>query len=174
VLDVERLVRLVTGLYCNRFNFELRKNFASVLTELLLLPLPSPSATGMMPPSNSRKRGGVPVNVIQAVIKRKTRVQLLKDKYDPRSFQLDASLRIARGEDTILIAPTGSGKTLVLAMPLLYHDKKTSIVISPLQALETDQVKKMIEAGVPSYLIDTIALPDLLVRGGEDCCQKVR
>lgn len=84
---------------------------------------------------------------------------LLRNKYSAKDFQLKAALHIAEGEDTILIAPTGSGKTLVLAMPLLYHDKKTSLVLSPLHALETDQVDKMNDMGVPSLLIDTVDLP---------------
>lgn len=97
--------------------------------------------------------------VIRAVIDRKTRETLLKNKHSARDFQLDAAVRVADGHDTILIAPTGSGKTLVLAMPLLYHSKKTSLVLSPLHALETDQVKKMNDAGIPSLLIDTVDLP---------------
>ena len=61
--------------------------------------------------------------------------------------------------DTVLIAPTGAGKTLVLAMPLLYHKTKVSIVISPLRALETDQALKMNQLGIKSILVDSADLP---------------
>jgi ATP-dependent helicase YprA (DUF1998 family) len=101
-----------------------------------------------------------------SVIKRRTCSELLNNQHDPHPFQIDASVLIACGNDTILIAPTGSGKTLVLAMPLLHHEKKTSVVVSPLQALETDQVKKMNVLGVPSLLIDTIDFADKEYRVG--------
>jgi Lhr-like helicase len=74
----------------------------------------------------------VPKHVISAAIRNATHEKLLKRQHQAKDFQIDASTRIAAGEDTILLAPTGSGKTLVLAMPLLYHTNKTSIVISPL------------------------------------------
>lgn len=112
------------------------------------------------PPKHLRRAKKVPDYIIRNAIKTETRRQLLKNKFDQRDFQLDASVSIACGRDTVLIAPTGAGKTLVLAMPLLYHTAKTSLVISPLHALETDQVKKMNAMGIPSLMIDTIDLPD--------------
>lgn len=111
-------------------------------------------------PKQFRRSRPLPPEIIARIIKEKTRTLLLKNQHDARSFQLDASVSVALGKDTILIAPTGSGKTLVLAMPLLFHRNKTSLVISPLHALETDQVKKMNDMGIPSLLIDTIDLPD--------------
>ena len=68
-------------------------------------------------------------------------------------------MAIATGHDVVLVAPTGSGKTLVLAMPLLFHKTKVSIVISPLHALETDQARKMNQLGIKSVLVDTVNLP---------------
>ena len=65
--------------------------------------------------------------VIRNAIKNAARKLLLHNKHDPFDFRLDAATAIAQGKDTVLIAPTGSGKTLVLAMPLLYH----KIVVSP-------------------------------------------
>lgn len=109
----------------------------------------------MQPPS---------AQLLSGVIAKKTRSKLLRSLHEPRDFQVEAAVRIAQGKDTILIAPTGSGKTLVLAMPLLFHDKKTSLVISPLHALETDQVKKMNSMGVPSLLIDSVELSNALVK----------
>ena len=53
-------------------------------------------------------------------------------------YQLEVA--IATGNDTVLVAPIGAGKTLALAMPPLYHKTKVSVVISHLQALETDQL----------------------------------
>ena len=59
--------------------------------------------------------------VVWNVIKATTRSQLLRGQHEPRDFQLDTATSLALGTDMILIAPTGSGKTLILAMPLSYH-----------------------------------------------------
>ncbi|KAF9508186.1 hypothetical protein BS47DRAFT_1350610 [Hydnum rufescens UP504] len=100
----------------------------------------------------------VPKHAISATIHKATHKKLLK-QHQAKGFQIGALTRIADGEDTILLGPTGSGKTLILAMPLLHHTDKTSIVISPLQALETDQVDQMDELGMESILVDTVDLP---------------
>ena len=59
--------------------------------------------------------------VVWNVIKAMTHSQLLRGQHEPRDFQLDAATSVALSKDMILIAPTGSGKTLILAMPLLCH-----------------------------------------------------
>jgi ATP-dependent helicase YprA (DUF1998 family) len=112
-----------------------------------------------MPPNLMESTSKMSHHVIRAAVRKATHEKLLKRQHQAKVFQLDASTRITAGKDTILIAPMGSGKTLVLAMPLLYHTNKTSIVISPLQALETDQVDQMNELGMESILIDTVDLP---------------
>jgi hypothetical protein len=54
-----------------------------------------------------------------------------------QSFPYQFEVAIATAHNTVLVVPpTSAGKTLVLAMLLLYHRSKVSIVISP---LETDQ-----------------------------------
>jgi len=111
-----------------------------------------------------KKPPGPSSQVIRNAVKNAARKLLLHDKHDPFDFQLDAATAIAQGKDTVLIAPTGSGKTLVLAMPLLYHKDKLSIVVSPLQALETDQVEKMNELGISSLLVDTVDLSNPTIK----------
>jgi len=58
----------------------------------------------------------------------------------PFEWQLDAAAALLRGEDLVLDVGTGSGKTLVFALPLLLSDTDVIIVVSPLSALMIDQV----------------------------------
>ena len=61
---------------------------------------------------------------------------------EPYDWQLDVTEAILLGLDCVVIAGTGSGKTIPFAMPLLVDKtkKKMVIVISPLNDLEEDQV----------------------------------
>ena len=113
----------------------------------------------MPTPAQLFVKGVAQHTVVWNVIKATTHNQLLRGQHEPHDFQLDAATSVALGKDTILIAPTGSRKTLILAMPLLYHEYKISIIISPLHALESDQVDRMNGMGIRSLLIDTAALP---------------
>ena len=113
-----------------------------------------------MAPSRHRLPLKTPLTtLIQNIIEKETRAKLLKGSHSPFPYQLEAAVAIATGHDVVLVAPTGSGKTLVLAMPLLFHKTKVSIVISPLHALETDQARKMNQLGIKSVLVDTVDLP---------------
>ena len=58
----------------------------------------------------------------------------------PFEWHLDAAAALLRGEDLVLDVGTGSGKTLVFALPLLLSDTDVIIVVSPLSALMIDQV----------------------------------
>lgn len=93
---------------------------------------------------------------LREVLRLETRNRLLQNQYDPRPFQLNAAISIIRRRDTALIAPTGSGKTIVLAMPLLVFSGRTSLVISPLQALQQEQCDSMNQLGLRSLIIDTV------------------
>ena len=58
----------------------------------------------------------------------------------PRKFQLQASLAILDGKDTIITAGTGSGKTLCQLI-LLLRPNSLSMTILPLKRLQVTQVR---------------------------------
>ena len=55
----------------------------------------------------------------------------------PRDFQLQASLAILHGKDSIVTAGTGSGKTLCQLIPLLLPPGTLLITISPLNGFKS-------------------------------------
>jgi len=69
-------------------------------------------------------------------------VKVFRDRmsFDPYPWQVDATEAVTLGLDTIVIAGTGAGKTMPFVMPLLVDQRKQSIVISPLMALQADHV----------------------------------
>jgi len=60
--------------------------------------------------------------------------------HEPFKWQLDAAEAFLLGLDCLIVAGTGAGKTLPFVMPAFIEPKKTYIMISPLNALEEDQV----------------------------------
>ncbi|KIM86068.1 hypothetical protein PILCRDRAFT_5136 [Piloderma croceum F 1598] len=62
-----------------------------------------------------------------------------KDSYE---WQLDVTVAILLGLDSVVITGTGAGKTMPFMMPLLLDDKKKVIIISPLKILQADQVEQ--------------------------------
>ena len=59
----------------------------------------------------------------------------------PHLWQLDATEATHLGLDSIVIAGTGSGKTMPFVMPLLVDEKKKAIVILPLKILQQEHVR---------------------------------
>lgn len=70
----------------------------------------------------------------------------------PRVFQLQASIAILNGRNTIISAGTGSGKTLCLLIPMLLRPKSISITISPLKRLQTTQVRCQLKRCHPAHV----------------------
>ena len=66
--------------------------------------------------------------------------------YEPHEWQLRAALKVLEGNDGVVVAGTGKGKTIIFALlGLAVELSKTEghyIVISPLKALEGDQVSR--------------------------------
>ena len=58
----------------------------------------------------------------------------------PFQFQLEIAAAILWGEDVIADIVTGGGKTLCFILPILLNKEDITIIISPLNALMTDQV----------------------------------
>jgi ATP-dependent helicase YprA (DUF1998 family) len=58
----------------------------------------------------------------------------------PHDFQLDAAVALWRNQDLMVIASTGSGKTLSFVMPCFLSKCVVVVIVSPLNALQDDQV----------------------------------
>ena len=59
---------------------------------------------------------------------------------EPYQWQLDVTEAIILGLDSVVIAGTGSGKTIPFMLPLLLRPDKLALVLSPLKILQRDQV----------------------------------
>jgi ATP-dependent DNA helicase RecQ len=65
-----------------------------------------------------------------------------------------AMLSVLGGKDTLLILPTGGGKSLCYQLPSLLIDRPT-VVVSPLLALLEDQHQKLLEYRIPAIRLDS-------------------
>lgn len=71
-------------------------------------------------------------------------IDRLKLSYTPDDWQIHLVIRILRGYDSIFLAGTGYGKSLIFeAVAVLGGKQKATIVICPLKALEADQVRTL-------------------------------
>src|SRR5512139_824977 len=74
---------------------------------------------------------------------------LLKERFGFAAFrplQEDVCRAVLSGRDTLLVMPTGAGKSLCYQLPGLARGG-TTLVVSPLIALIEDQVDKLRKAG---------------------------
>ena len=71
----------------------------------------------------------------------------------PYEWQLDVAEALLLGVDSVVIAGTGMGKTLPFVMPLLFNPKSHMLIISPLKALQHDQV------GFKSEMLFNLLIP---------------
>ncbi|KAJ7256799.1 P-loop containing nucleoside triphosphate hydrolase protein [Mycena haematopus] len=68
-----------------------------------------------------------------------------------RANQLEVMTETAAGEDTVVLMPTGGGKSLCFQLPAVYENEqngRVTIVVSPLRALIRDQVDALKAKGV--------------------------
>lgn len=71
-----------------------------------------------------------------------------------RPGQAETIQRVLDGQPTLLVMPTGSGKSLTYQLPAMLLPGLT-LVISPLIALMQDQVAHLTEAGIPATFINS-------------------
>jgi ATP-dependent DNA helicase RecQ len=74
------------------------------------------------------------------------------DKFLP--MQKQAMECVCRGRDSIVVLPTGGGKSLCFQTPALVMPHLT-LVISPLIALMKDQIDSLLDSGVPAGRLDS-------------------
>ncbi len=80
---------------------------------------------------------------------------LLKDRFGHDSFrgcQEEVISSLVRGEDALVVMPTGAGKSLCYQMPGLVRDGCT-VVVSPLIALMDDQVRSLTHLGLAAEAV---------------------
>ncbi len=83
---------------------------------------------------------------------------LLRSCYGYDSFrgqQWDIIDHTLDGGDSIVLMPTGGGKSLCYQIPGLMSDKGFAIVISPLLALMNDQIDALQQNGVPALALNS-------------------
>lgn len=74
------------------------------------------------------------------------------DTFRPKQLEIIES--IVSGKDTLVLLPTGGGKSLCYQLPAMAFQGKT-LVISPLIALMQDQVDQLSQRGIPAKAIHT-------------------
>ncbi|KAI0744526.1 P-loop containing nucleoside triphosphate hydrolase protein [Earliella scabrosa] len=72
----------------------------------------------------------------------------------PHAWQLDVTEALLLGLDCTVIAGTGCGKTMPFVMPAFVETDKLYIIISPLNALETDQERRFTDLKVPAAAVN--------------------
>ena len=76
-----------------------------------------------------------------------------------RAGQLQALQHILEGRHTLLVMPTGSGKSLCYQLPALLNEGQV-LVISPLIALMQDQVRALQRRGIPAAALHSLESPE--------------
>ncbi|XDD52055.1 RecQ family ATP-dependent DNA helicase [Leptospira sp. WS92.C1] len=67
-----------------------------------------------------------------------------------RKGQKEAIQSVLEGKDTLVILPTGGGKSLIYQLPSVLEEESLTLVISPLIALMKDQVDSLKAKGIPA------------------------
>src|SRR5262245_57298587 len=76
-----------------------------------------------------------------------------------RPLQGRAMQAVLDGRDSLVVMPTGGGKSLCYQAPPLVRGD-TTVVVSPLIALMKDQVDGLRSSGVPAAQLDSSQTPD--------------
>src|SRR5918992_1533629 len=71
-----------------------------------------------------------------------------------RPLQREAMQSVLEGRDSLVVLPTGGGKSLCFQAPAVFAGG-TTVVVSPLIALMKDQVDALRRLGIPAVQIDS-------------------
>jgi ATP-dependent DNA helicase RecQ len=99
-------------------------------------------------------------------------LDLLKIHFGYESFrpgQEEAIDHLLAAKNTIVILPTGGGKSMIYQLPALIFEGVT-LVVSPLIALMKDQVDSLEKVGIPSTFINS----SLSLKESENRIKRIR
>jgi superfamily II DNA or RNA helicase len=71
----------------------------------------------------------------------------------PCLWQIEAARAQLSGNDVIVIAPTGMGKTLAFQIPLCLDPDRILIIVSPLTTLSQQHAANLLERGISSFAL---------------------
>ncbi|KAG8727990.1 hypothetical protein FRC10_005424, partial [Ceratobasidium sp. 414] len=74
--------------------------------------------------------------------------------YDPRPWQLQNAMDRIAGKDALILAATGSGKTLPSVMPAFVIEQSITWILAPLNVIEEQQVEVFNKWKVPAICIN--------------------
>ncbi len=97
-------------------------------------------------------------NIDTAAIREKA-LGLLRRFYGYSSFrpmQLEIITAALSGRDSVVLMPTGGGKSLCYQIPALMEGNGVTIVVSPLIALMRDQVTALLANGIPAAAVNSL------------------
>jgi len=77
-----------------------------------------------------------------------------------RPLQREATAAILAGRDSLVVLPTGGGKSLCYQVPALTRGDGLAVVVSPLISLMKDQVDALIANGVPAAYYNSSLTPE--------------
>jgi len=77
-----------------------------------------------------------------------------------RPLQHEAMQAVLSGRDSIVVMPTGAGKSLCFQAPAAAADSGLAVVVSPLISLMKDQVDTLVGNGVPAALFNSSLAAD--------------
>src|SRR5437660_7730464 len=72
-----------------------------------------------------------------------------------RPLQEQAMRAVLDRRDSLVVMPTGGGKSLCYQAPAAYRTDETTVVVSPLISLMKDQVDGLTAADVPALRVDS-------------------
>jgi superfamily II DNA/RNA helicase len=75
----------------------------------------------------------------------------------PCKWQLEAVMAQLKGDDVIVVAPTGLGKTLAFIIPLLLDPKRVIILITPLNQLAIQHAQSFMALNISAISLTTCA-----------------
>ncbi len=76
-----------------------------------------------------------------------------------RPYQREAMAAVMAGRDSVVVLPTGGGKSLCYQAPAVAAEGP-AVVVSPLISLMKDQVDALVAAGVPAAFYNSSQLPE--------------